>query len=98
MKAVARREDGLSVALLVVPGASREKILGEHDGRLRVAVTAPPEAGAANKAALRLLASALGVRRSAVTLERGAGSRRKTVHVLGVEVGDAVRRLERATS
>ena len=44
------------------PGARRNEIRGEHDGALRVSVTAAPEKGKANKAIIELLAEALGLR------------------------------------
>ena len=54
---------------------------GSHDGALVVRVTEPAAAGRANSAALLALAAALGVPRPAVTLVRGAASRRKLVEV-----------------
>jgi uncharacterized protein (TIGR00251 family) len=80
------REDagGISFDVLVTPRASRAKIGPVHDGRLKLAVTAPPVDGAANAAVIELLAEALGVAKSAVAVTAGAGSRRKTVRVAGV--------------
>jgi uncharacterized protein len=52
-------------------------------GRLILRVSAAPEAGAANRAAQALLASALGVRVADVHLERGSTSRDKTLSVPG---------------
>lgn len=77
-------DGGVEIPLLVVPGASRERVLGEHDGRVRVAVTAAPEAGKANRAVIRLVAGVLGVRRNALELTAGATSRRKRVTVSGL--------------
>jgi uncharacterized protein (TIGR00251 family) len=70
--------------LLVVPRASRTRVVGEHDGRLKVQLAAPPVDGEANAALVEFLAGALGVKRAAVTLVRGDGARRKTVRVAGV--------------
>jgi uncharacterized protein YggU (UPF0235/DUF167 family) len=53
------------------------------DGELRVRVRPPAADGAANEALLRVLAEALGVRRSAVAIERGHGSRLKGIIVEG---------------
>jgi uncharacterized protein (TIGR00251 family) len=89
-----RRGDAVEIPLLVVPGASRERILGEHDGRLRLAVTAPPEGGAANRAVVRRLAAVLGRRRADVTIESGHGSRRKLARVAGTTVEEVRERLE----
>lgn len=69
--------------VLVQPRASRAKVGPEHDGRLKVAVTAPPVDGEANAAVIATLAKALGVGRSAVEIVAGATGRRKTVRVTG---------------
>ncbi len=86
MTDTALRADGTDVLLRVKvqPRASREAVVGEADGRLRVALTAPPVEGAANEALRRFLAARLGVARGRVTLEAGEKSREKTVRVTGV--------------
>jgi uncharacterized protein (TIGR00251 family) len=77
-------DDGVTFDVLVQPRASRAKLGPVHDGRLKVAVTAPPVDGEANAAVIEVLAKALGVARSAVEVIAGASSRRKTVRVAGV--------------
>lgn len=71
--------DGRAVWLDVrlQPGARRAGVLGSWNGALRLAVTAPPEDGRANRAAAALLAELFGLRASEVALERGATSRSK---------------------
>lgn len=46
-------------------------------------VTAPPDKGRANAALIELLADALGVPASAISLESGAGSRLKRLRIDG---------------
>jgi len=82
---------GVLVRVRARPGAARDHVAGEHGGALKVAVTAPPEAGRANAAIARTLAKALGVRKSAVTLIAGATSRDKTFRVVGVTVAEVAR-------
>ena len=41
--------DGVTIPVLVVPGASRREVVGVHGDRLRVRVTAPPEKGRASE-------------------------------------------------
>ncbi len=67
----------------VQPRASREQILGWHDGRLKIALNAPPVEGAANGALCRLLAKALGVGKTAVQVIQGEKSREKLVRIQG---------------
>jgi uncharacterized protein (TIGR00251 family) len=84
---------GVSIRVYVAPRASASRILGEHDGALKVALTAPPVEGAANKALVDFLARVLGVPRSAVTIVSGETSRHKTIRVSGISRDDALRRL-----
>ncbi len=72
--------------VLVQPRASRTKVGPIHDGRLKLAVTAPPVDGEANAAVVELVAKQLGVAKSAVEVIAGTSSRRKTVRVTGVAV------------
>ena len=79
MVKVTEKSDGLVVPLLVEPGAGRDRLYGEHDGRLKLSVTAPPERGKANKAVRELLARALGVPKSRVHILSGHTGRLKEV-------------------
>jgi uncharacterized protein (TIGR00251 family) len=86
--------DGVSFEVRVAPRASRQAIVGVRDGTLRVTLTAPPVAGAANDALRKLLAKALGVPKSSVEIVRGERARNKLVRVKGLdatrlELGDA---------
>ncbi len=68
---------GAEFTLRVTPRASRDMI-EETPAGLRVTVTAPPEDGKANASVTKLLARALGVAKSRLTLIRGATARDKT--------------------
>ncbi|WP_054301166.1 DUF167 domain-containing protein [Gemmobacter sp. LW-1] len=72
----ARALPGAEFSLRVTPRASRNA-LTEDDGQLRCQVTAVPEDGRANAAVTELLAAALGVAKSRLTLVRGATARDK---------------------
>ena len=65
----------------VVPGASRDRLMGELDGALKIAVAAPPEKGAANQAVCALLAKTLGLRKQHVHIASGRASSRKIVRI-----------------
>lgn len=71
----------LSVPVRVIPRSRSERIDAPRAGRLVLRVSAPPESGAANRAAIGLLASALGLRTADVQLERGSASRDKSLSI-----------------
>ena len=81
---IAEHAGAVTFDVLVQPRASRAKLGPIHDGRLKVAVTAPPVDGEANAAVIELLAKQLGVAKGAVEVVAGVSSRRKTVRVSGV--------------
>ncbi|HYG67743.1 MAG TPA: DUF167 domain-containing protein [Anaeromyxobacteraceae bacterium] len=90
----ARDEAGGAVLeVLVQPRASRTRAVGEHDGRLKIQLAAPPVDGEANAALVEFLADRLGVRKVDVAIVRGDTGRRKTVRVAGVSAATAVARL-----
>ena len=74
------------IAIRVTPRSDRDAIEGaDAQGRLRVRVTAAPADGAANRAVIKLLAKGLGMPRSSVAIESGAGSRLKRLRIDGCD-------------
>jgi uncharacterized protein YggU (UPF0235/DUF167 family) len=67
------------------PRASRSELRGVRDGVLIARVTAAPVDGRANAALCRLIAKAVGVAPSRVSVVRGETAREKVVLVEGVE-------------
>jgi uncharacterized protein (TIGR00251 family) len=78
------------------PRAARDEVVGWQAGVLRVRVTAPPVEGEANRALVIVLARALGVRPSAVSMVRGERGRDKLVRVDGLSPVEIEARLGRA--
>ncbi|MEX2419612.1 MAG: DUF167 domain-containing protein [Acidimicrobiia bacterium] len=75
------------VTVWVVPGASKDEIVGEHGDALRIRVAAPPEGGRANQAVVRLLEARFPGHRA--VLLSGATTRRKRVLIEGVSLASA---------
>jgi uncharacterized protein len=65
----------------------------KRDGVVRVRVTAPPEDGRANEAALAVLRERLGLGAGALRLAGGATSRRKWIEAEGLDESELWRRL-----
>ena len=76
--------DVVLIDVLVAPRASRTRVMGVHEDRLKIQLTAPPVDNKANTALVRFLADALDISRAQVEIVGGPSSRRKTVRVLGV--------------
>ena len=72
--------------VLVSPRAARTRVMGVHDGRLKIQVSAPPSDGQANDALVRFLAEALAIPRAQIEIVGGAANKRKTVRVAAVAV------------
>jgi hypothetical protein len=79
--------DGVSVTVKVQPKSRRPGIQGRAPSArgpcLRIGVNEPPEDGRANRAACAILAEALHLPASAVSVTAGQTSRDKTLRVAG---------------
>ena len=82
------------IRVRLTPRSGRNEIVGWRDGLLRVRVTAPPIEGKANAALERLVAKALGVPKSAVSIVSGARGREKTVAMAGISQAEVETLLE----
>jgi len=71
---------GTEIAVRVTPRAARNAV-DVRDGAVRVTVTVVPEDGKATEAARQLLARALGVAKTRLTLIRGQTARDKVFRI-----------------
>jgi uncharacterized protein len=85
VSAVVSRLPRATISVRVQPRARSDALVGLREGVLIVRVMAPPLEGRANDAVCRLLARALGVRTSDVTILRGERTRDKVVAINGVD-------------
>ena len=81
------------IEVAVTPRAAADRVGPVRDGVLRVRVTRQPADGEANRAVLRLVARAIGVPVSRLTLAAGERSRRKRLTVDGIDATELGRRL-----
>jgi len=72
-------ERGLLLPVRVHPKARSNRINGAIGGRLKVAVTAPPEKGKANQAVRKVMARSLKLKAAQITIVSGETSRDKQV-------------------
>jgi uncharacterized protein (TIGR00251 family) len=65
----------------VQPGAKRTEFAGEHGGRVKIRLAAPPVDGKANEALIEFLADHYDVPKRHVTIESGLASRNKRISI-----------------
>ncbi|XP_063605330.1 UPF0235 protein A2cp1_1215-like isoform X2 [Penaeus indicus] len=82
------KSGNVMLKIVAKPGAKESKVTDISCEGVGVQIGAPPMDGEANAELVKFLASALGVRKSDVSLERGSKSRQKTVCVSGLQAED----------
>ena len=87
--------EGVILPVRAQPGARKAGIVGEHGDSLKVAVTAPPEDGKANKALVEVLCEKLGLKRWQMELLSGETSRDKRFLIRGLSKAELAQRLEK---
>jgi len=93
MIAVADHAEGCVLPVRAQPGARKAGVLGEQNGALKVAVTAPPEDGRANQALAEALREIFGLKRSQMELISGHTARDKRFLIRGVPKAELERRV-----
>jgi uncharacterized protein (TIGR00251 family) len=83
---------GTTFAVKVHPRARKNAITGEVGEALKLALTASPVDGKANKACIDFFAKLLNLPRSSVTIAAGQTSRNKVIRVVGLSA-ETVRQL-----
>ncbi len=84
MVEIVERDGAVVFSVRVQPKASSERIVGEHGGALKIAVTTAPEGGKANRAVVKLLAELLRVPKADIEIISGATSRNKRLKITGI--------------
>ena len=93
MIALEENERGVIIPVKAQAGARKNAILGERQGAARIAVTAAPEKGKANRAIIALLSEVLDVPKSAIELISGDTSPQKRFLILGGDANEIQKRL-----
>ena len=86
MLALQQRGTDVLLPVTVQPRASRNAVAGLHGNALKLLLTAPPVAGAANAACLRLLTNLLGVSQARLSIIRGMKTRQKLICIAEMSV------------
>jgi len=93
MLKVGKVENGIRLDIKVQPRSSHNAIIGEHEGMLKIKLTAPPVEGKANKALQAFLADKLRVSKKNIILVKGESSHTKIVDIIGIDETELMKRL-----
>ena len=74
-------QQGQLLSILVATRASSNRIIGEHAGYLKIALTSAPVDGQANLALTEFLSKTFKIPKSEIEIIRGKTSKRKIVRV-----------------
>ncbi len=77
---IVRKHGSISFTVRVVPRASKSRIVGEHDGALKIQLVSPPVDGAANAELVKLLAKQFSIPKSDIEIISGQTSKTKGTH------------------
>ncbi len=97
-----RFEDHLRLAIRLTPNAGRDALEGleenaEGEAYIRARVTSVPEKGKANKALITLIAKAIAVPKSSISIVSGETARQKILRIDG-DPEDLERKLDALTT
>lgn len=82
------------LALYIQPKASKTRFVGMHGDELKLAITAPPVEGKANKAVISFLAKFFSLSKSAVVIQGGHQSRHKQCRLAHVTRQDVLDKIQ----
>ena len=92
---IRQSDGGAVISVKVVPGSTRDKIVGILGESLKIATSAPPEKGKANLAVAKILANELQVDTRSVQLAGGATNPHKEFAISGISADELREKLEK---
>lgn len=86
-------KDGAALMLHCQPGAKVTRVVGEHDGRLKISLNAPAVENKANEVLIAWLADVLGTTKKQIELLSGHTGRKKRVLIRGLNQNAIIEKL-----
>ena len=83
------------IKVKIVPGSSKNKIVGTYNGALKIAITAPPVEGKANKKCIAYLAKYFDIAKSKIEIISGQTSKNKLIRIYDISKKDFLEKLEK---
>jgi uncharacterized protein (TIGR00251 family) len=85
----------IKVKVKIVPGSSKNKIIGAYNNALKITITAPPVEGKANKKCIAYLAKYFDVAKSKIEIISGQNSKNKLIKIYDISQKDFLHKIEK---
>ncbi len=85
---ISETTEGIKVLLYIQPQASKNQIIGLHNGALKVKIQAPPVEGKANDEIIFYFSKLLKIPKSRLQILKGDLSRHKTLFIEGISASE----------
>lgn len=83
------------IKVKIVPGSSKNKIVGVYNDALKITIAAPPVEGKANKKCITYLAKYFDVAKSKVEIISGKSSKNKLIKIYDISQENFLERIEK---
>jgi len=83
------------IKVKIVPGSSKNKIVGVHNNAIKITITGPPVEGKANKKCIAYLAKYFDVAKSKIKIISGQTSKNKLIKIYDISQKEFLDKLEK---
>ena len=83
------------VKVKIVPGSSRNKIIGAYNNALKISIAAPPVEGKANKKCIAYLAKYFEVAKLKIEIISGQSSKNKLIRIYDISQKEFLDKIEK---
>ncbi|MBA7588659.1 hypothetical protein ES708_30724 [subsurface metagenome] len=89
------RGNNIIIKVKIVPGSSKNKIIGAYNDALKISITAPPVEGKANKKCIAYLAKYFDVAKSKIEIISGKNSKNKLIKIYDISQKEFLDKIEK---
>jgi len=79
----------------IIPGSSKNKIIGVYADTLKIAITSPPVEGKANKKCISCLSKYFNITKSKIEILSGKNNRNKLIKIYDIDQNKFLEKLEK---
>jgi len=83
------------IKVKIIPGSSKNKIIGVYNNSLKITITAPPVEGKANKKCITYIAKCFDVAKSKIEIISGQTSKNKLIKIYDISQREFLDKLEK---